>query len=117
MNTDRTPLSRISSNGNASGSRAPGLNSRWLPLIIVINNALQNLPYMMRQSLAPNRASSTLSSSATKLIEKKKEYDAVAALERASALFLQRMEQLSDDCDIMAKAGEGFLNMLLNDLK
>jgi len=40
------------------------------------------------------------------LLEKKKEYDAVAALERASALYLQRIETLGSDCETMAKAGE-----------
>lgn len=42
-----------------------------------------------------------------KLIEKKKEFDAVSALERASALYLERTEGLGEDCDIMANAGEG----------
>jgi DASH complex subunit DAD2 len=41
------------------------------------------------------------------LIEKKKEYDAVSALERASALYLERIEALGEDCNTMAKAGEG----------
>jgi DASH complex subunit DAD2 len=48
-----------------------------------------------------------------KLLEKKKEYDAASALERASALYLQRIEALGEDCEIMAKAGEGFLFSLL----
>jgi hypothetical protein len=69
----------------------------------------------MRQSLVPNRASqvssaSYASSSAaalSKLTEKKKEYDAVSALERVSALYLERIEALGEDCDTMAKAGEG----------
>ncbi len=65
----------------------------------------------MRQSVAPNRASVTQGGSSaanlSKLTEKKKEYDAVSALERASALYLERLEALGDDCDIMADAGEG----------
>lgn len=65
----------------------------------------------MRQSVAPNRATSVIQggSSATlsRLTEKKKEYDAVSALERASTLYLERLEALGDDCDIMANAGEG----------
>lgn len=66
----------------------------------------------MRQSVAPNRASSLNASGGSaaaqaKLIEKKKEYDAVAALERASALYLERIQGLADDCDVMANAGEG----------
>jgi hypothetical protein len=64
----------------------------------------------MRQSVAPNRASQSSSASAaalSKLIEKKKEYDAVSALERASALYLERIEALGEDCNTMAKAGEG----------
>jgi DASH complex subunit DAD2 len=39
-------------------------------------------------------------------MEKKKEYDGVSALERASALYLQRIETFGEDCEIMAKAGE-----------
>jgi len=42
-----------------------------------------------------------------KLLEKKKEYEAVAALERASALFVKRIEGLADDCEVMADAGQG----------
>jgi hypothetical protein len=65
----------------------------------------------MRQSAA-NRTShgisySTNASATTKLIEKKKEFDAVAALERASTLYLERIEGLGEDCDIMADAGQG----------
>ena len=76
----------------------------------------------MRQSMAPNRASSTAHASSSaaaslKLIEKKKEYDAVSALERASTSYLERIEALGEDCDIMASAGEGELftapNLLL----
>jgi hypothetical protein len=66
----------------------------------------------MRQSLAPNKASHTTviqtnPAAAAKLLEKKKEFDAVSALERTSALFLERMEGIGDDCDIMADAGQG----------
>jgi len=69
----------------------------------------------MRQSVAPNRAShsssaphaSSSTAALSKLIEKKKEYDAVSALERASALYLERIEALGEDCNTMAKAGEG----------
>ncbi|KJA27717.1 hypothetical protein HYPSUDRAFT_130784 [Hypholoma sublateritium FD-334 SS-4] len=66
----------------------------------------------MRHSLAPNRASqagSYSNSSATtlaKLLEKKKEYEAVSALERSSSLYLERIEALGDECDIMANAAE-----------
>lgn len=73
------------------------------------------LPYRaqstMRQSLAANKtpyASVNVHPAATtKLLEKKKEYDAVAALERASALYLQRIDGLADDLDVMADAGQG----------
>lgn len=67
----------------------------------------------MRHSLAPNRVSqagSYSNSSATtlaKLLEKKKEYEAVSALERSSSLYLERIEGLGDECDIMANAAEG----------
>ncbi|EKM53984.1 uncharacterized protein PHACADRAFT_257534 [Phanerochaete carnosa HHB-10118-sp] len=64
----------------------------------------------MRQSIASARQSQVpvQSSSAvalTKLAEKKKEFEAVAALDRASAKFLKRMEQLGDDFEVMADAG------------
>lgn len=70
----------------------------------------------MRQSVAPTRASNATSSinhqapslaSVTRLHEKKKEFEAVAALEKASAAFVKRIEGLGDDCDIMADAGLG----------
>jgi DASH complex subunit DAD2 len=41
-----------------------------------------------------------------KLIEKKKEFDAVSALERASTLYLERIEGLGEEFDVMANAGE-----------
>lgn len=64
---------------------------------------------VMRHSVAPNRASQPSSSAAalTKLLEKKKEYEGVAALERASSLYLERIEALGQDCETMATAGEG----------
>ncbi|KAF9453916.1 hypothetical protein P691DRAFT_657087 [Macrolepiota fuliginosa MF-IS2] len=60
-----------------------------------------------RASYAPSQSSQGANSAAmAKLLEKKKEYDAVAALEKASTLYLQRIEALGEDCEIMAKAGE-----------
>ncbi|TFY65709.1 hypothetical protein EVG20_g5381 [Dentipellis fragilis] len=64
----------------------------------------------MRQSVASSRASylppqPPNAAATARLIEKKKEFEAVAALERASAMFLKRIEGLADDCDIMADAG------------
>jgi len=68
----------------------------------------------MRQSVAPTRASHAASSinpqppnlaAVARLQEKKKEFEAVAALERASAAFVKRIEGLGDDCDVMADAG------------
>lgn len=69
----------------------------------------------MRHSVVPNRASQVSSAShanasaaaIAKLLEKKKEYEGVSALERASSLYLERLEALGDDCETMAKAGEG----------
>ena len=63
----------------------------------------------MPQPGASSRASTAVpqSSSAAKLIEKRKEYEAVSALERASSLYLERIEALGEDCDIMADAGAG----------
>jgi len=64
----------------------------------------------MRQSVAPNRVSQIPHPSSTaalaKLFEKKKECFAVFALEKASALYLERIEGLGEDCEIMANAGE-----------
>ena len=56
----------------------------------------------MRQSVAPSSAA------LVRLLEKKKEFYAVSALEKASALYLERIEGLREDCDIMANAGEGW---------
>lgn len=42
-----------------------------------------------------------------RLADKKKEFEAVDALQRASALFLRRLEGLADDCEAMAEAGVG----------
>jgi len=70
----------------------------------------------MRQSVAPMRASHAASSinsqppnpaALARLQEKKKEFEAVAALEKASATFVKRIEGLGDDCDVMADAGLG----------
>ncbi|KIJ67465.1 hypothetical protein HYDPIDRAFT_127457 [Hydnomerulius pinastri MD-312] len=80
----------------------------------------------MRQSVAPNRVSHATSLASqtnnavamNRLSEKKKEYEAVSALERASALFVKRIEGLAADCEVMADAGrvhgqvlEQWLNM------
>ncbi|KAF8887703.1 hypothetical protein BD779DRAFT_1525776 [Infundibulicybe gibba] len=75
---------------------------------------LYSLPTLMRQSVAANRtshighpgSSSNNAAAINKLLEKKKEYDAVSALERASAVFLSRIEGLGEDCETMADAGE-----------
>ncbi|KAI0273941.1 hypothetical protein BGY98DRAFT_997609 [Russula aff. rugulosa BPL654] len=40
-----------------------------------------------------------------RLTDKKKEVEAVEALQRASSLFLRRLEGLADDCEAMADAG------------
>jgi hypothetical protein len=42
-----------------------------------------------------------------RLSDKKKEVEAVEALQRASTLFLRRLEGLADDCEAMADAGFG----------
>ncbi|KAJ7690645.1 hypothetical protein B0H17DRAFT_935879 [Mycena rosella] len=68
---------------------------------------------MSRQSVAANRPShaaglkpANSAAAAAKFLEKKKEFDAVSALQRASALYLQRIEGLADDCATMADAGQ-----------
>ncbi|KAF8530472.1 hypothetical protein BU17DRAFT_79253 [Hysterangium stoloniferum] len=45
-------------------------------------------------------------SSTARLMEKKKEYEAVLALDKVSAELVERLEALGDDCQIMADAGE-----------
>lgn len=57
-----------------------------------------------RQSQAPSQAASV--SAQNKLTQKKKEYEGVVALERASANFLKRIEELGDDFDVIADAGK-----------
>lgn len=70
-------------------------------------------PLAMRQSSIASSRQSTLQNPAlnaaaqARLLEKKKEYEAVAALERTSAQFVQRIDQLGDDFDVMADAGKG----------
>lgn len=66
----------------------------------------------MRQSIAPLRQShlpnpSLNSAASAKLSEKKKEFEAVLALEKASTQFLKRIEGLADDFDNIADAGIG----------
>ncbi|KAF8549026.1 hypothetical protein OG21DRAFT_1515644 [Imleria badia] len=60
----------------------------------------------MRSSIVPGRVPNNNPASAHRLLEKKKEYESVAALERASALFVKRIEALADDCQVMADAGQ-----------
>ena len=63
---------------------------------------------MIRSSVASVRVPQAANAAAAaKLLEKKKEFDAVCALERASSLFLERIEGLGEDCNIMADAGQG----------
>ena len=66
----------------------------------------------MRQSVAPLRQShlpnpALNAAATTKLLEKKKEFEAVLALEKASSQFLKRIESLADDFDVTADAGVG----------
>ncbi|TFK91086.1 hypothetical protein K466DRAFT_483535, partial [Polyporus arcularius HHB13444] len=53
-----------------------------------------------RHSQLPGSASSSSTAAVAKLAEKKKEFEAVAALERSSAQFVVRTEDLGDDFDI-----------------
>jgi DASH complex subunit DAD2 len=56
------------------------------------------------QPLPPSASTALL---AQRLADKKKEIEAVDALQCASALFLRRLEGLADDCEVMAEAGIG----------
>lgn len=58
-----------------------------------------------RQSQAPGAIANAAANA--KLLEMKKEYEAVAALERAGAHFLKRIEDIGDDFDVIADAGIG----------
>ncbi|KAF5370694.1 hypothetical protein D9758_002134 [Tetrapyrgos nigripes] len=68
----------------------------------------------MRPSIIANRTSYApgsnpqTNSAATqaRLLEKKKEYDGVAALDRASTQYLERVTQIAEQCEIMSNAGE-----------
>lgn len=68
----------------------------------------------MRPSTTSTRASHAPGSQAppsatllARLADKKKEIEAVEALQHASDLFLRRLEGLADDCEAMADAGIG----------
>lgn len=68
----------------------------------------------MRPSSTSSRASHAPGSQAppstallARLADKRREVEAVDALQRASALFLRRLEGLADDCEAMADAGIG----------
>ena len=70
---------------------------------------------MRKSSIHSSRAShagSTASQASSaqlisKLLEKKKEFEAVLALEKASTEFLKRIEGLADDFENLADAGIG----------
>lgn len=61
----------------------------------------------LRSSIAPGAQHPPSAENLAGLNQKKKEAEAVDALQRASALFLQRLEGLADDCESMAEAGAG----------
>ena len=67
---------------------------------------------IMRQSIAPTRQSHLSNSSSNpaafkQLSEKKKEFEAILALEKASTQFLRRIEGIADDVDNITEAGIG----------
>ncbi|KAL1745374.1 hypothetical protein HDZ31DRAFT_82017 [Schizophyllum fasciatum] len=59
-----------------------------------------------RTSLYPNAAPVNTAAQTATLLEKKKEYDGVAALERSSAFMRQQIEDIAEDCDVMGAASE-----------
>ncbi|KAI9510090.1 hypothetical protein F5148DRAFT_977242 [Russula earlei] len=59
----------------------------------------------IRASHAPASQPPPSAALLARLADKKKELEAVDALQRASALFLRRLEGLADDCEEMAEAG------------
>lgn len=62
---------------------------------------------MRQSSFAGNRTTTPSAVGLARLTEKKKEFDAVCALEQASQLFVQRFDGISDNLDEMAAASEG----------
>ena len=48
-----------------------------------------------------------------KLAEKRKEYEAVAVLDKTCSSYVERIAELGKDCNIMALAGEGTLSTRL----
>lgn len=60
-----------------------------------------------RPSHAPGSQAPPSATLLARLTDKKKEIEAVEALQHASALFLRRLEGLADDCEVMADAGIG----------
>jgi hypothetical protein len=60
-----------------------------------------------RASHAPGAQAPPSATLLARLTDKKKEIEAVEALQRASTLFLRRLEGLADDCEAMADAGIG----------
>ncbi|KAK7037574.1 hypothetical protein VNI00_011066 [Paramarasmius palmivorus] len=66
-----------------------------------------------RSSYAPGVSSQANSAAnLAKLLEKKKEYEGVAALDKASTAFLERITGLMEDADVMANAGEALGQVL-----
>lgn len=75
--------------------------------------------YSARASHATNSSIAAQASSAqlnAKLLEKKKEYDALQALERSSEAYVRRMEAFDVDCNLMADSGKGEEYALMLDL-
>ena len=42
-----------------------------------------------------------------RILEKRKEYEALQALERASSEYVRRMKALAQDCEVMEDGGKG----------
>ncbi|TRM70300.1 hypothetical protein BD626DRAFT_448777 [Schizophyllum amplum] len=59
-----------------------------------------------RTSIYPNAAPANTATQMATLLEKKKEFDGTAALERSSAFMRQQIEDIAEDCDIMGSGSE-----------
>ncbi|THH13387.1 hypothetical protein EW146_g6820 [Bondarzewia mesenterica] len=98
-------------NAASASEAARGLvGSTWEPPRTYQFPPVLEASTMMRQSVASSRSSHVPgqppnATAMARLLEKKKEHEAVSAFERASGMFLKRIEGLADDCDIMADAG------------
>ena len=67
----------------------------------------QSVPSARASILKGSASSAQSASAAARLLEQKKEYEALEILERLSQSFVRRIEQLCEDSEVMADAAVG----------